>query len=294
MVRDLFRQGRTLFSFEFFPPKTSSGWETLFATVKELALLEPDFMSVTYGAGGSTREKTHELVVRIRQELGVEVVAHLTCVGSTEEEIIRILEAYDREGIHNILALRGDIPTSLAHHPNPFGVFPHAVDLVRFIKTRFPHMCVGAAAFPEGHPETSNRLKEMEHLKHKVDAGVDFLVTQLFFDNRDYYDFCERCELAGITVPVIAGIMPITTRKNMERMAELAAGMRYPARLLRALSRVTDDEGFFHVGVHWAAEQIRDLLDHRIPGIHLYTLNTSRAVKAICETLGIHRFPQLG
>ncbi|MEM5947377.1 methylenetetrahydrofolate reductase [NAD(P)H] [Spirochaetia bacterium 38H-sp] len=294
MLRELFKKGKTLFSFEFFPPKTEKGWNELYKTIRTLSGLNPDYVSVTYGAGGSTRDNTHKLVLKIRAELGIDVVAHLTCVGTTKEEILNILNTYDKEGIHNILALRGDIPPVLKDHPSPYKDFPHASDLVAFIKEHFPHMCVGAAAFPEGHPETPNRLKEMEYLKEKVDTGVDFLVTQLFFDNRDYYDFCERCRLTGIDVPIVAGIMPITNPNNMQRMAELAAGMRYPAKLLKSLARAGgNSEGFFGAGVHWAAEQIRDLLDNNVPGIHIYTLNNSRAALAIANALGVENFTRL-
>lgn len=291
LIRDILKEARQRgsipFSFEFFPPKTPQGWERLFETIAQLLPLQPAYVSVTYGAGGSTRENTHQLVTRIRRETGLEVVAHLTCEGSTEGEVAAILDRYAAEGVHNILALKGDVPKESYGRSD----FAHAVDLVRFIKARYPGFGVGVAGFPEGHPATPNRLKEMLYLKAKVDAGADYIVTQLFFDNRDFEDFVERCELAGITVPVIAGIMPITSRSSLERMAELAAGARFPARLLRAISRAQDDEGVERVGEHWATEQILGLLGSRYAaGIHLYTLNSSQATLRICQNLGLRSF----
>ncbi|HMV36447.1 MAG TPA: methylenetetrahydrofolate reductase, partial [Turneriella sp.] len=172
--------------------------------------------------------------------------------------------------------------------PHPDG-FHYAAELVAFIKKHFPQMGVGVAGFPEGPPETPNRLKEIEHLKAKVDAGADYICTQLFFDNHDFYDYRERCELAGIHVPIIAGIMPITSRKGMQRMAELSLGSRFPAKLLRALARAEDDEYAENVGIHWATEQVRDLIDHGVAGVHFYTLNKSKATLKIYQSLGIRK-----
>lgn len=182
------------------------------------------------------------------------------------------------------MALRGDFPKNM---PIVKGDFPYAADLVSFIKKNFSDIGVGVAGFPEGHPEMPNRLKEMEYLKKKVDAGADYICTQLFFDNRDFYDYRERCELAGIKIPILAGIMPITSRKSMERMAELALGSRYPARLLKALLRAEDDELFEKVGIHWATEQVRDLIDNNVRGVHFYTLNRSKAALKIYDSLGV-------
>ena len=277
-----------MLSFEFFPPKTDKGWDELFETVANLQPLHPSFVSVTYGAGGTTRANTHRLVTRIQAEAALNVVAHLTCVGAKKEEIRQILTEYQAHGIMNILALRGDPPKGQAEWSPEGGEFLYAADLIAFIKAEFPQIGIGVAGFPEGHPQTPNRMLEIERLKAKVDAGADYITTQLFFDNRDFYDFCERCELAGIHVPIFAGIMPITTWKGMLRMAELAAGARFPAPLLRAVSRVKDDDNLVEqIGVHWATEQIRDLIDHRVRGVHLYTLNKSTASLKICQTLGI-------
>ncbi len=293
LVRDILNQEKFSFSFEFFPPKEDAQWERLFQAIADLMPLKPSYVSVTYGAGGSTRDRTHHLVVRIQQETDLTVVSHLTCVGSTREEMLTILKKYDASGVHNILALRGDPPKGVKDFQQPAGGFGHAVELVAFIKQHFPHFCVGVAGFPEGHPETPNRLQEIDFLKAKVAAGADFIVSQLFFDNRDFYDFCERCELAGITVPVIAGIMPITSRHGMVRMADLAAGARVPARLLRSIERAGSDEFIQKVGVHWATEQVRDLIDHGVRGIHFYTLNNSRETLKIYEALGVRDSVQL-
>ncbi len=293
LVKDILNSNKISMSFEFFPPKQAADWDKLFATISDLIPLAPGGVSVTYGAGGSTRDRTHNLVVRIQKETDLTVVSHLTCVGSTRDEIRAILENYAANGVENILALRGDLPKGEKEWHRPENGFAYAADLVSFIKEHFPHMGVGVAGFPEGHPETQNRLKEIEYLKAKVDAGADYIVSQLFFDNRDFYDFCERCELAGIHVPIIAGIMPISTRKGMIRMAELAAGARFPARLLKAVDRAENDYYVEKVGVHWATEQVRDLIDNNVRGIHFYTLNSSRASLRLYESLGISSSEQL-
>ncbi len=287
LVKDILAANRIAMSFEFFPPKLEEDWDRLFNTISDLIPLHPAYVSVTYGAGGSTRDRTHNLVVRIQKETDLTVVSHLTCVGSTQDEIRRILENYQENGVENILALRGDLPKGQTEWVQPQDGFAYAADLVGFIKKNFPSMGVGVAGFPEGHPETQNRLKEIEFLKAKVDAGADYIVSQLFFDNRDFYDFCERCNHAGINVPVIAGIMPITSRPGMVRMAELAAGARFPARLLKALDRAENNSSVERVGVHWATEQVRDLIDNNVRGIHFYTLNSSKATLKMYETLGV-------
>ncbi|MEW6501038.1 MAG: methylenetetrahydrofolate reductase [NAD(P)H] [Thermodesulfobacteriota bacterium] len=293
LVRDILANNRISFSFEFFPPKDDEGWERLFQSISELMPLKPAFVSVTYGAGGSTRDRTHQLIMRIKQETDLTVVSHLTCVGSTKGEMLELLSRYAENGIENILALRGDPPKGQSEWREPADGFAYAADLVAFIKKHFPRMCVSVAGFPEGHPQTPNRLKEIDYLKAKVDAGADYIVTQLFFDNRDFYDFRERCEHAGIKVPIIAGIMPIATRQGLSRMAELAAGSRFPARLLRAVDRAGSDEHVEKVGIHWATEQVRDLIDNEVRGIHFYTLNNSKATLKIYEALGVEDSVQL-
>jgi methylenetetrahydrofolate reductase (NADPH) len=286
-IAEILAGNRICFSFEFFPPRDRAASEQLFASIADLVNLKPAYVSVTYGAGGSTRELTHELVMRISRETNLTVVSHLTCIGASRSQVAAILQDYWTNGIRNILALRGDPPRGAPGFYIPPDGFEHAADLITFIRREFPGMGIGVAGFPEGHPETPNRLLEIEYLKRKVDAGADYICTQLFFDNRDFYDFRERCELAGIRVPVLAGIMPITSEKGMKRMAELALGARFPARLLRALSRAEDDEHFEKVGIHWATEQVSDLIDNEVRGIHFYTLNRSRATLQIYDSLGV-------
>ncbi len=288
LIRDILDIKHPAFSFEFFPPKTDADGESLFHTITDLIPLQPASVSVTYGAGGTTRDRTHQLVVRLARETNLTPVAHLTCVGSSRDEIRSILDRYNENGIHNILALRGDPPRGQTQWQETPGGFRYAAELVAFIKKCFPHFGIGVAGFPEGHPATPNRLKEIDYLKAKVEAGADYIVTQLFFDNRDFYDFVERCHLAGIRVPIIAGIMPITTRSGMIHMAELAAGTRFPASLLKIMARCADDPSVEKAGIHWATEQVRDLIDHNVRGIHFYTLNRALATRKIYETLSMH------
>jgi methylenetetrahydrofolate reductase (NADPH) len=291
-ILDIFQEHPTTFSFEFFPPKTDAASNDLFAVIAQLQMLQPSFVSVTYGAGGSTRERTHDLIVRIQRETNLTAVSHLTCVCHSKEELAAILDRYAASGIENILALRGDPPRNLTTYNRADDCFQYADELVRFVKARADHpdprgFGVGVAGFPEGHPDTSNRLKEMDNLKRKIDAGADYICTQLFFENRDFYDFQERCELAGIRVPILAGIMPVTSRSGMTRMAELALGARFPAALQRAVDRCSDDQSIARVGIQWASEQCRDLLDKKVRGIHFYTLNKSDATRQIYENLGV-------
>ncbi|MCX5660031.1 MAG: methylenetetrahydrofolate reductase [NAD(P)H] [Planctomycetota bacterium] len=295
-INDIFARSPTTFSFEFFPPKTAETSEALYEHIIHLATLKPSFVSVTYGAGGSTRDLTHNLVVRLKTTSNLDPTPHLTCVCHSEAEITQILERYATAGVSNILALGGDPPRDLKGYDRSKDAFQHAADLVAHVRKfndRRVHpdgrgFGIGVAGFPEGHPATPNRLVEMDHLKAKVDAGADYICTQLFFDNRDFYDFRERCELAGVRVPIIAGIMPITSGQNLRRMADLAAGARFPAALLRSIERCNDDaEAIRRVGAHWATEQCRGLLDHHVRGIHFYTLNRSDATRQIYQSLGL-------
>jgi len=292
-MADILARDACTASFEFFPPQKDAGWEQLFASIAALERLAPSFVSVTYGAGGSTRERTRELVLRLRRETSLDPVPHLTCVGHTRAEMQAILESYAAEGVSNILALRGDAPRGSVTQT---GDFAHAADLVRFIRAfnesgRHPDprgFGIGVAAFPEGHPETPNTLRLMDHLKAKVDAGADWIYTQLFFDNHAFLDWRERCDLAGIRVPICAGIMPVLSVANLHRMAELAACTHIPAKLMRALQRCGDDaEGVERVGIHWATEQCLELLDRGVRGIHFYTLNRSAATQEIFRNLGL-------
>lgn len=293
---DIYKDQKPTLSFEFFPPKSAEASEALYGTIGELEAYKPSFVSVTYGAGGSTRELTHDLVVRIKKTTSLDPVPHLTCVCHGEADISAILERYAEAGVSNILALGGDPPRNLENYVRANDAFQHAADLVAFIK-KFNEggghpdkrgFGIGVAGFPEGHPTTQNRMLEMDYLKAKVDAGADYICTQLFFDNHDFLDFRDRCRLAGIDVPIVAGIMPITSASGMRRMAELAAGARYPAKLLRAIQRCGGDEAAVQrVGIHYATEQCRDLLENGVDGIHLYTLNKSQATREIYASLGI-------
>lgn len=293
LVRDLLENHSPTFSFEFFPPKSVTGEDNLLETLRRLMPLFPSYVSVTYGAGGSTSDKTHDLVLRIKKETGLTVVSHLTCVGSSRDEMYKLVKRYDEAGIHNILALKGDPPVGIDDFVHPEDGFDYAAELVAFIKEHFPHMCIGVAGFPEGHPETPNRLLEIEYLKAKVDAGADFIVTQLFYDNRDFFDYTERCKLAGIKVPVIAGIMPVGTQKGLIRTAELAAGARIPAKLLKAVQRAENDDMIRNVGTHWATEQVRDLIDSGVRGVQFFTLNSSATTREIYASLGVSNSQQL-
>ena len=301
-IHDIFARDKTTLSFEFLPPKTAADSDDLYANLATLEALQPSFVSVTYGAGGSTRELTHDLVVRLKQTTALDPIPHLTCVCHCEEEIDGIVARYAKAGISNILALGGDPPRDRPDYNRSADAFRYAAQLVSFIR-RFNErglhpdprgFGIGVAGFPEGHPATPNRLEELDHLKAKVDAGADYIVTQLFFDNHDFYDFRERCELAGIQVPILAGIMPVTTLSGMKRMASMI-GARIPARLLRALGRAAapgvskEDaaEAIKRVGIHWATEQCRDLLDNEVRGIHFYTLNKSDATRQIYQSLGL-------
>ncbi len=294
LVKSILNNTGPTFSFEFFPPRNDAAWEHLFHTISDLTPLKPSWVSVTYGAGGSTRENTHQLVMRIKRETDLTVVSHLTCVESTQEDILKILTRYTDNGIENILALRGDPPVGFCTWSAPPNGFAHASDLVTFIKKHFPFISIGVAGFPEGHPETPNRLKEIDYLKAKVDSGADYIITQLFFDNRDFYDFCERCDLAGINIPIIAGIMPIITKNGMIRMAELAAGARFPARLMRAVNQAESTEVIEKIGIEWATNQVRDLIENKVRGVHFYTLNNAYATLGIYKALGVKDSSQIG
>ena len=300
-IDDIMQGGSPTFSFEFFPPKTREAAETLYQTIRDLESYMPDFVSVTYGAGGSTRELTHDLVERIQRTTKLDPIPHLTCVCHNEEEIEAILIRYAKSGIANILALGGDRPKGMAYDKS-HDSFQHAVDLVSFVR-RFNEsgahpdrrgFGIGVAGFPEGHPATPNRLLEMDHFKAKVDAGARYIVTQLFFDNRDFLDFRERCALADVHIPIIAGIMPITSIGSLKRMAELAAGARFPAKLLRALQPYQNDPEMVRaVGIQYALEQCHDLVANNVAGIHFYTLNRSDATRMIFDNLGIRHHRKL-
>lgn len=294
-IQEIFDRDRLTFSFEFFPPKDEDSAQ-FNAMVEDLSTLDPSFVSVTYGAGGKARRKTHETVVRLKQDNKLEPVAHLTLVCHSADEVREILTNYAMESIGNLMILGGDPPRDMPNHDRSKDAFRFAAQLVGFVKNFnetgvHPHkngFGIGVAGFPEGHPGTPNRLKEMQYLKAKVDAGADYVCTQLFFDNAEFYDFCERCELDGIKVPIVAGIMPVVSKGNMERMAELSGGTRYPAKLLKAIRACANNTEVKEVGIQWAIEQCRDLLKNGVAGIHFYTLNQSDATRVVMRRLGIH------
>ncbi len=283
------------FSFEFFPPKTPEGAASLLETVVKLQELHPSFVSVTYGAGGSSRGLTRT-VVHDMQSRGIPTVPHLTCVGHTEAEIEEILEGYIGAGARAIMVLRGDPPRNMPYNAEK-DAFHHAVDLLRFIRQwedrqhLSTRLTLGVAGFPEGHPDSRNRLREMDFLKAKVDEGADYICTQLFFDNHAFFDFRERCRLMDINVPIIAGIMPVTSISSMNRMADLSAGTNFPARLLKAMLRASGDKAAIErIGINYASNQCGELLDAEVDGIHFYTLNRSKATQEIYHNLGINNY----
>jgi methylenetetrahydrofolate reductase (NADPH) len=280
-------RGDPVFSFEFFPPKTDDGVRTLFETVEALRPLGPAYVSVTYGAGGSTRIRTVELVKRLKREAEVEAMAHVTCVGASREEIASVLDEVAEAGIQNVLALRGDPPRGqLEFVPHPDG-FRYASELVAFIRSRPDRwrFCVGGAAYPEGHVETRDLGQDLRNLAAKVAAGVDFLVTQLFFDNEKYFGFVQRARAAGISLPIIPGIMPFTNVEQVERFTAMC-GASIPAALRAAMEvRRADLDAARELGVAYASLQCADLLRRGAPGVHFYTLNRSPSTRAIVAAL---------
>jgi methylenetetrahydrofolate reductase (NADPH) len=301
-INDIFQRDATTFSFEFYPPKTNEAWDDLFQRISEFESLSPSFVSVTYGAGGSTRERTHELVLKLKERGNLDPVPHLTTVCHKRCEVAEILDRYAAAGVSNIMALRGDPPASMPEYDRAGDDFPYAADLVKFIRQVNRHSShpdprgfgIGVAGFPEGHPGTTNTLKQMDHLKAKVEAGADYVCTQMFFDNHVFYDWRERCDLASIKVPLVAGIMPITSIAGMKRMAELSSCTNFPARLQKHIYRCQDDpEAVKRVGIHWATEQCRDLIDNGVRGIHFYTLNRCDATKQIYQTLALQTSKRL-
>jgi methylenetetrahydrofolate reductase (NADPH) len=283
-IRDLFSRDRPVFSFEFFPPKTDEGERKLIETVHRLKELGPSFVSVTK-TGGKPAEKTIELTARLKHEVGVEAMAHMTCATAGRVEMNRIFELIRDAGIENVLPLRGDPPADQPGFVRPPDGFGYASELVRFIRERGFPFCLAGAAYPEKHQEAASPEADLAHLKIKVDAGVDFLITQMFYRNADYFAFVERARAAGITVPIVAGIMPITNVAQIERIAALS-GATIPADLQADLDRTRGDEAAARaVGVAHATRQCQELLARGAPGIHFYTLNQSPATSAILREL---------
>jgi methylenetetrahydrofolate reductase (NADPH) len=285
----LTQQHRPVFSFEFFPPKTEDGLRNLFDAVGELRSLRPDFVSVTYGAGGSTATKTIEIVSRIKEEYGIEAMPHFTCVGSTVDDLGETLSAMEEAGVDNVLALRGDPPAGQEEWIKTEGGLEYSRELVELIRGRHPGFAIGAACFPETHIHATSAEDDLYYLKEKVDAGAGFLITQLFFDNALYFDFVHRARDIGIEVPIVPGIMPITNVKQIERITSLC-GATLPSRLRRELiSRSDQPDAVGDFGVAYATMQCAELLRGGAPGIHFYTMNRSPATRAILSALKLLR-----
>jgi methylenetetrahydrofolate reductase (NADPH) len=281
-IVDLFGRGRPLISFEFYPPKTPDGEAALMKTIEALQPLGPAFVSITR-TGGSDRAVSVELAARVRA-LGIEAAAHVTAIEATRDELARHFDLMIERGIENAVTIRGDVPTDPSFR-RPADGFRYAVDMVRFVRERGWPVCLLGAGHPEGHPECRDLERNIEHLRQKVDAGLDVVVTQLFYDNRDYFAFVERAHRAGIRVPLVAGIMPITNVAQIRRITQLS-GNAIPAELEAEMRRVQDDpEAARALGIEWATRQCIELLREGVPGIHFYTLNQSPATRAIFENL---------
>lgn len=283
-ISDVFSARPQTFSFEFFPPKTPQDTADLLVRASELQPLGPTFISVTYGAGGTTRHNTIALVCRLQEELGLLAMAHLTCVGHTQEELRQILHELQARGITNVMCLRGDPPRGQQHFVPAAGGLQHASELVQLART-VGDFCIGVAGYPEAHPESPDKLTDLQHLKHKVDCGADFVTTQLFFDNTDYFDFVSRARQLGIHQRIIPGLMPITNYQQIKRFTHMC-GATIPPALQAQLEPVSDDpQAVFDIGVEWAWQQCAELLAGGAPGIHFYTMNRSLATQRIFERL---------
>lgn len=276
-IKDKFADGKTVFSVEFFPPKTEEGARQILRTAKKLQELSPDYASITYGAGGSTRERTLDYGELLRDIFGFEIMPHLTCLGHSKDEIAAILDRFEKSGFRNVMALRGDPPKGeTAFVPHPDG-FKHANELVEFVKLRHPHFGIGCAGYPEKHPEAASLDADIDNLKRKIDAGADFVITQMFFENSHFFNFVDKCRAAGIDKPVIAGILPALSLKQVMNFKSMCS-TQIPDALVERL-RAAPEDGGAQVGLDWAKEQIAELKERKVAGIHLYILN--RAESAI-------------
>lgn len=280
-IKELFKQKQPTISFEVFPPNKIYTLEKVYEVIDELSLLKPDFMSVTYGAGGSTRRNTVDIASKIKNINNIEALAHLTCIGATKKEIDEILKDLNKNNIENIMALRGDIPQECE---NKIGEFSHANDLIKYIK-EYGDFSIGGAFYPEGHQET-NDLLDLFNLKTKVDSGTDFLISQIFFENEKFYEFKEKLGKLNIKTPLIAGVMPITNGKQIRRITSMC-GCSIPKKLKKILDRYEDNPiAMREAGIAYAMEQIIELISDDIAGIHIYTMNRVEASKKIMENIG--------
>jgi len=271
---------RFTLSFELFPPKGADGEAALWQNLGELMRFGPDVVTCTYGAGGSTRDKTLDIVSQVRQRYGVRVASHLTCVGSTVEQLRAYLAEAQARGIENIVALRGDPPRGQTAFQPVAGGLRYASELVTLIRGEFPHFGIAVAGYPETHQEAASPQADLENLRRKVAAGADCVLTQLFFDNADFFRFRSRCRELGMKVPVVPGILPVTNLAQIQRIASLCKA-RLPEELVAQLSRQEDPEWQFQVGVRWATRQVQELIDAGVPGLHFYVLNRSPATAAV-------------
>lgn len=286
-IDELLSIGRPLKSIEFFPPKDEAGVEQLRLTAREIRKLNPDFVSITYGAGGSTRERTAAIARLLREEFGFITMAHLTCVGHSPAEVLAVARQLQATGIRNVMALRGDLPKGLsaatAFHPE----LRYGSDLVALLQRELPEVCTGVGGYPERHPEASSLSADIDALRRKVDAGASFITTQLFFDNAVYYYFVDRCRRAGITVPILPGLMPVLSLKQIQRFTGMC-GATLPAPLVQRLEDCGDDAAALEaVGVEWAVRQCHDLLHNGAPGFHLYVLNRAAAALRLVRALRV-------
>jgi len=281
-ITEILKRRRPIFSFEFFPPKSTEETDELFHTLKELRTLSPAFISVTYGAGGGTKDRTFEIVERARSEIGLESAAHLTCVGHSRTQVKSILDELIRSGVENVVALRGDPPKGEPRFtPHPQG-FRYASELTAFIREAY-RFCIAVAGYPEGHIESPDKETDWNHLREKVNAGADLIITQLFFQNAYFYEFERGMRSRGVSVPIVPGIMPITNFHQIMRFTRIC-GATIPDKVVTDLEAVQHDtEAVHRYGVEYATKQCKDLLAHGVPGIHFYTLNKSRATREIIE-----------
>jgi methylenetetrahydrofolate reductase (NADPH) len=280
-ISSLFAQQRPLRSLEFFPPKDEAGVEALRQTASALKRIAPDFVSVTYGAGGSTRERTAQVSRLLREEIGFTVMPHLTCVGHTRHELNGVADQLHAGGYRNIMTLRGDPPKGQTEFIPYQDGLRYGSDLVALLKLRHPDFCLGVGGYPEKHPEAPSPEVDLANLKRKVDAGADFITTQLFFDNAVYYRFVDRCRAAGIRVPILPGIMPVLSLKQIRRFTEMC-GATLPPQLIKRLEAAGEHpEVVEALGIEWALTQIRDLLAHGAPGYHLYIMNRAKSALAL-------------
>ncbi len=279
------KKGKPTLSFEFFPPKTPEQEKRLFEVLAELKKFNPDFASVTYGALGTAREKTFYWVKEIKEKFKIEPLAHLTCIAATKDSIREQIEELDRMGVKNILALRGDPPEGTAEFTPPPDGFKYAKELIAFIRENKPDFCLGGAGFPEGHRDAPNLELDTQYLKEKVDAGTEYIITQLFFDNRFYFSLLERARKAGISVPIVPGLMPITSLKQIKKMTSIC-GATIPPKLLDRLESAGEDNAAVQkIGVEQTVSQCRELLKAKVPGLHFFVLNQSGPISRILKEL---------